>query len=496
MDLVESGMNDRLKKINAIRLLGTGMDVGELNNYAHEIALYLLLSIFRREITENTNRTRNDMIYIVEDILRKMKISASDKNIKRMVDGVLWYKDPDRQDPFSSLIYNEETGEHEVYKFRYLTPDREHSRWEQGGSTVYMLTEEAQKIIFITREMLEEFGFDVEQFYTLQLIKSGNFNKALSSVNNLIGRVRRLIKKEMDYRQDIIRNPQVIFFDTKRDRKKTDEEIKNQFEDEKKTFEEMMSWKNRLESFPSDKISEGEKLFEEVEKARVLHNLLAKIVVDNMAYEVKIRVNYPESFWITSKVSFKKDIWQNVVVKNGLPSFDYLENLVTPLLSPKLDFIYPLDWAWQEQQSVRENEEEFKEPYNREEETEYINKKKVDWELILELWQPIFDRFLEGKGFSITELGNMDVFLQELWLSQKKNTEIFMMFVLTELTFGQISEEFKEMDERMILFDKLCNKDEKYKKLIGSTIVSKLEEEKKPLNLGSLFISPYKIYIK
>ena len=128
MDLVESGMNDRLKKINAIRLLGTGMDVGELNNYAHEIALYLLLSIFRREITENTNRTRNDMIYIVEDILRKMKISASDKNIKRMVDGVLWYKDPDRQDPFSSLIYNEETGEHEIYKFRYLTPDREHSR--------------------------------------------------------------------------------------------------------------------------------------------------------------------------------------------------------------------------------------------------------------------------------------------------------------------------------------------------------------------------------
>lgn len=496
MDLVQSGMKDRLKKINTIRLLGTGMDIGELNIYAHEIALYLLLDIFRREITENTNRTRNDMIYMVSDILREMKISTSDKNIERIVDGVLWYKDPGRQDPFSSLIYNEETREHEVYKFRYLTPDREHSRWEHGGSTVYMLTEEAQEIIFITREMLEEFGFDVEQFYTLQLIKSGNFNKALSSVNNLIGRVRTLIRKEKDYKQDIIRNPQVIFFDTKRDRKKTEQEIKNQFEDEKKTFEDMLSWKNRLESFPIDKRSEGEKLFEEVEKARVLHNLLAKIVVDNMAYEVKIRVNYPESFWITSKVSFKKDIWQNVVVKNGLPSFKYLENLVTPLLSPELDFIYPLDWAWQEQQSVKENEEEFKDRYNSEEETEHINKKKVDWELIVELWQPIFDKFMNGESFRITELRDMDVILQELWLSQKKNTEIFMMFVVTELTFSEINEDFKEMDERMVLFNKLCDKDEKYKKLIGKTVLSKLEEENEPLNLGNLFISPYTIYIK
>lgn len=496
MDLVQTGMMDRLKKINAIRMLGTGMDIGELNNYAHEICLYLLLSIFRREITENPNRTRNDMIYIVSDILREMKISTSDKNIERIVDGVLWYKDSNRQDPFSCPIYNEETREHEIYKFRYLKPDREHSRWEKGGSTVYMLTEEAEEMIFITREMLEEFGFDVEQFYTLQLIKSGNFNKALSSVNNLIGRVRNLIRREKDYRHDIMRNPQVIFFDAKRDRRKTDQEIKSQFEDEKKTFEDMLSWKSRLESFPKDKRKDGEKLFEEVEKARVLHNLLAKIVVDNMAFEVKIRVNYPESFWTTSRVSFKKDIWQNVIVKNGLPSFDLLENLVTPLLSPKLEFIYPLDWAWQEQQSIRENEEVNVDVQGEEEEKEFINKKKVDWELIVDLWQPIFDKFIDGEGFSITELENMDVIIKESWLSQKKNTEIFMMFVLTGLTFSETTEEFDEMDERMILFNKLCEKDEKYKKLIGKTVASKLEEEKKPLSLQNLFISPYKIYIK
>lgn len=236
MDLIQNGMNERLKKIDAIRMLGSGMDVGNLNEYAHEISLCLLLSVFRREITENPNRTRSDMVYMTLDILRDMKLAASDKNIERIVDGVLWYKDPYKQAPFTCPIYNEESGRHEIYKFKYLIPDREFSRWEKGGSTVYMLTEVAQEIIFITREMLEEFGFDVEQFYTLQLIKSGNFNKALNSVSNLIGRVRRLIHREKDYREDMITNPQVIFFDTKRDRKKGEEEIKNQFKDEKNEF--------------------------------------------------------------------------------------------------------------------------------------------------------------------------------------------------------------------------------------------------------------------
>jgi len=496
MDLIQTGINDRLKKINVIRMLGNGIDIGELTPFAHEIQLYILLSIFRREITENINRTKNDMIYMTTDILREMRLEGTDKNIERIVEGLLWYKGPDKQDPFSCPIYNEETRQHDVYKFRYLKEDREHSHWEQGGSTVYMLTEEAQEIIFITREMLEEFGFDVEQFYTLQLIKSGNFNKALNSVSNLIARVKTLIRREKDYRLDITRNPQIIFFDSKRDRKKNEQEVKNQFEDERKTFEDMLSWKNRLENFPQEKREDGERLFEELENARMLHNQLAKVVIDNMAYEVKIRVNYPESFWITSRVSFKKDIWQNVVVKNGLPSFEYLENLVNPLLSPEIEFIYPLDWAWEEQFVIKENTDEVIDETLNNEEQEYINKNMVDWELIIELWEPIFDRFTSGESFSITELKDMDKLNQDKWLFTRKSIEIFMMFVLTEITFTKEKEEFEKMDERLILFNKLCSKNEKYKKLIGKTLTSKLEENGIPLNLEKIFISPYTLFIK
>ena len=258
----------------------------------------------------------------------------------------------------------------------------------------------------------------------------------------------------------------------------------------------MLSWKNRLESFPKEKREEGERLFEELENARMLHNQLAKVVIDNMAYEVKIRVNYPESFWITSRVSFKKDIWQNVIVKKGLPSFEILENLVNPLLSPELEFIYPLDWAWEEQFVVKDNLVEVVDEITQNEEQEYINKNLVDWELILELWEPIFDRFIEEESFSITELKNMDKGNQEKWLSKRKNLEIFMMFVLTDLTFTSVNEEFEKMDERMVLFNKLCSKDEKYKKLIGKTLTSRLEEGQMPLNLEKIFISPYTIFIK
>lgn len=257
----------------------------------------------------------------------------------------------------------------------------------------------------------------------------------------------------------------------------------------------MMSWKKRLKSFPQEKRKDAERLFDEIEKARILHNLLAKLVVDNMAYEVKVRVDYPESFWITSDVSFKKDIWQNTIVKNGLKSFDTLQYLVTPLLSPGVQFIYPLDWAWQEQQSKDEYEEDEEAQENTEDEEKYI-KKQADWDLITELWAPVFDKLLNDESFSITELQDMERVLQEKWLSQDKNTEIFMMFVLTEITFTEEGSESQSTDERIILFSKLCVKDEKYKKLTGKTVGSKLDMDKKPLHLGNLFISPYKIYIK
>lgn len=490
MDRVEKGLKDRLKKIQAIRMLGTGMDVGNLNDHAHEICLLLLLKVFRREITENPNRSRADLVAVTEEILREMHLNTDRDNAERLVDGVLWYKDPNRQEPFQCFIFDEDKGEHEVYKFRYLKIDREHSQLEKGGSFVYMLTEEAQEIIFITREILEEFGFDIEQFYTLQLIKSGNFHKAESSVNNLIARVRTLIRREKDYRRDIIRDPQIIFMDNRNSRNKSEEEIKRQFEEEQKVFDDMFSWKDRLNSFPEDKRLDGEMVFESLERARVLHNVLARLVVENMAYEVEVRVKYPDSFWKTSTLTFKNDIWKNIIVKNGLAHLDTLEGILNPLFSPEVEFIFPLDWAWEEQR-VRKREEILWQDEVAVEEA--WNRKETDWEIVLDLWCKVFDSLLEKGDFSVTELQHLEGEEKEKWLSQKINMDLFMMFAITEV---QLTLDYKNIDERLELYTKLCDRDEKYKSLIGKTIKSVNEVDEKPLFWDEIFISPYKIYIE
>ena len=471
-------------------MLGTGMDLGNLNEYAYEICFMLIQSIFTRELRENPNRTRDDMLFITDKIIRDMNLEANREIVERIVDGTLWYRDPNKQEAFSTKIFHEESKTKEDYTFRYFKIDRENSNWEQGGSTVYMLSEESQEMIFITREILEEFGFDLEQFYTLQLIKTGNFSKARNSIDHLISRVRVLINREKDYRRDIIRDPQNIFFDRSIRGKKTEDEIKEQFEDEQKVFQNMLSWRSRYDSLPDEKKQEAEKMFDNLERARVLHDSLANHVMQNLALELEIRVKYPETFWNVSNYSFKKDIWQNHMVKNGLRNIEDLEKVVYPLFSPQMEFIYPLDWAWAEQRV-----QSRKKQRNVIESIEYDEWvfRETDWDLIENLYEEIFIGLLEKGRFSILELNLKEEEEKEKWLSQRENIDLFMMFVISDIT---LDFEYAGDDERMKLFKRLCNRDERFKSLNNKMILSKIEESEEVFSWNELFISPYTIYIE
>ena len=487
---IESGFFNRMKKLQPIRMLGTGMDLGDLNEYAYEICFLLIQNIFIRELRENLNRTRKDMLLLTGKILRDMNLDASSEILERIVDGTLWYREPAKQEAFSSRIYNEATGSTETYFFRYFKVDREHSHWEQGGATVYMLTEESQEMIFITREILEEFGFNLEQFYTLQLIKTGNFSKARNSIDHLIARVRVLIHREREYRRDIIRDPQNIFFDRNIRGKKTEDEIREQFEEEQQVFQSMLSWKNRYDSLPEDKKREAEIMFENLERARSMHNSLAKDVMENLALELEIRVKYPESFWNVSSYSFKKDIWQNHIVKNGLKSVDDLEKVILTLFSPETEFIYPLDWAWSEQ-TVRSRKKEIQRTRDILEEGWQF--RETDWDLLTELYEEIFCALLEKGSFSILELNRKNENEKELWLKQKENIDLFMMFVISKVTLDL---EYSGEDERLKLFRMLCDRNPNLKALQGNSIASKIEDTEESFKWRELFISPYVIYIE
>lgn len=486
---IEKGFFNRMKKLQPIRMLGTGMDLGDLNEYALEICFLLIQNIFKREINENTNRTRDDMIFITENIIKDMKLSSNRETVERIVDGTLWYREANKQEGFNTRIYSEDTLEKEEYIFRYFKVDRENSAWEQGGSTVYMLTEESQEMIFITREILEEFGFDLEQFYTLQLIKTGNFSKARNSIDNLIARVRVLINREREYRRNIIREPQNIFFDRNIRGRKTEEEIKEQFEDEQKVFHNMLAWKSRYETLPDDKKLEAEIMFDDLERVRVLHDNLAKHVMENLALELEIRVKYPDSFWNVSNFSFKKDIWQNHIIKDGLKDIDSLEKIISPLFSPNIEFIYPLEWAWSEQ-LVKSKRKRIK---IEEMEEENFTFEEVDWDLAVELYEEIFMGLLQDGEYSILKLNEKDEEEKDKWLRQKSNIDFFMMFVISETLLDL---EYTGEDDRLKLFKLLCDKKPELKSLNNKKILSKIEDTEEKFKWDKLFISPYKIYIQ
>ena len=496
MNLASSGLQDRLKKTIAISRLGQGMDIGNLNDYSHQIALYLLIKIFYREINNNLQRTRSDLVQLTEQIIEEMNLTGSRDQAQRLVYGVLYAGDPYQQASFSAEVFNEVNREFENFKFRYLIPDREASNWDEGSNIVYMLTDVAQEIIFITREILQEFGFDLEQFYTLQLIKNGNFTDARSSVSNLIARVRNLIKKEKDWKEDILRNPSLIFSARREGKKPTEKELKEQFAEEKKVFADMFSWRDRLDSFPAEKKKEGDLLFEELERARALHDRLAELAIANLSLELEIRRNNPDIFWKTSQVSFKKDFWQNIVVNSGLPDMEVLTDLLCPFFSPEQEFIYPLDWAWSEQKPLQySGEEKTEEEIDFQEEEPIV--KEINWDIILDLWEEVFLELLETGKYALSNLDKLATEKRHKWLEQKKNLELFMMFIITDIELIEVEKEISGLDERLVLFNRLLARNSKFRQLIGKKITAHLEKEQSEIKLGPEFkISPYILYLE
>ena len=112
---IEKGFQNRMQKLIPIRMLGSGMDLGDLNEYGHEICFLLIQNIFKRELNENPNRTRDDMIFITEKILKDMDLKVAREMVERIVDGTLWYRGPDKQGAFTTEIFNEEKSSKEEY---------------------------------------------------------------------------------------------------------------------------------------------------------------------------------------------------------------------------------------------------------------------------------------------------------------------------------------------------------------------------------------------
>lgn len=500
MDVNESweGFAQRMQRLNPLFELGRGMEVGELKPHIQTILMQVLLNIFYRELNDDDHRRKSDIKYMVEDSIKQMKLLADDKQIERITSGLLYQGKEEYSKPFEALYYDEIRQSWETQVFRYVTMDELYTNLEMGGSIVYKLTDVAQEMIFMSREMAEEFSITIEQLYSMQLIKNGNFRKATRNLDHLISRVNRLMAKEFTFQKEMINNPKILLMEEEWQRADNRVEIEKQFDEEKNHFRTITSMidKTKRRNEEDDYIQKELILLQEkIGHTRQLHDRFAKLVIQNISYEMKLKVENPSLFWENSLVSFREHIYENWLMKEGVHSFKTIERVLSPLFSPKNEFILPLDWIWGEQEF---DEKQLTDAVMEDEAEESITRLRVtNWESVIKAWSYVF-QFLQTNGeFSLADLAEMPLEVQDLWFEESETIDLWMMFDKKPLKVQVLHRKEETLsDEREILLYKLMKEYPQLQVFEGLKIFTEFDHRAEPFLWYQMKITPFKICVQ
>ncbi|WP_243856148.1 MULTISPECIES: hypothetical protein [Cytobacillus] len=500
MDVNESweGFAQRMQRLNPLFELGRGMEVGELKPHIQTILMQVLLTIFYRELNDDDHRRKSDIKYMVEDTIKQMKLLADEKQVERITSGLLYQGKEEYSRPFEALYYDEIRQSWETQVFRYVTMDELYTNLEMGGSIVYKLTDVSQEMIFMSREMAEEFSITIEQLYSMQLIKNGNFRKATRNLDHLISRVNRLMAKEFSFQKEMINNPKILLMEEEMQRADNRSEIEKQFEEEKNHFRTISSMieKTKRRNEEDDLIQKELILLQEkIGHTRQLHDRFAKLVIQNISYEMKLKAESPSLFWETSLVSFREHIYENWFMKEGFSSFDRVEKVLGPLFSPKNEFILPLDWIWGEQEF---DEKQLTEVMEEEVQEESITHQRVtNWDSVIKAWSYVF-QYLQTYGeFSLADLTTLPLEVQDLWFEESETIDLWMMFDKKPLKVQVLHRKEESLsDEREILLYKLMQEYPQFQVFEGLKIYTEFDHRAEPFLWYQMKITPFKICVQ
>ena len=204
-------------------------------------------------------------------------------------------------------------------------------------------------------------------------------------------------------------------------------------------------------------------------------------------------MNFHNLFWKQQNISFQKSYFQDWLVLEGLPEPEDMGILMEPLFSPQTHFIYPLDWSWMEQDTDIHIEEKVKED---EEDKEIIyQKREVDWERVIGLWEPIFVELLEKGEYHLSRLRDIPLGLQEKWLEQKEAIDLWLLFHSEPLDVPSIEIEKDYSDERLVLLTHLVRKQVRFHRLEGKMITSFIDANQQMIHWNGASISPFVLRI-
>lgn len=492
------GFAQRMQRLNPLFELGRGMEVGELKPHIQTILMQVLLTIFYRELNDDDLRRKSDIRYMVEDSIKQMKLLADDKQIERITSGLLYQGKEEYSKPFEALYYDEIRQSWETQVFRYVTMDELYTNLEMGGSIVYKLTDVSQEMIFMSREMAEEFSITIEQLYSMQLIKNGNFRKATRNLDHLISRVNRLMAKEFSFQKEMINNPKILLMEEEMQRADNRAEIEKQFEEEKNHFRTISSMieKTKRRNEENDLIQKELMLLQEkIGHTRQLHDRFAKLVIQNISYEMKLKAENPSLFWETSLVSFREHIYENWFVKEGVHSFKTVEKVLSPLFSPKNEFILPLDWIWGEQEyDVKQLTETLA---DEEEEADITYQRVTNWDSVIKAWSYVFQYLQTYGAFSLADLSTLPLEVQDLWFEESETIDLWMMFNKKPLKVQVLHRKEETLsDEREILLYKLMQEYPQFQVFEGLKIYTEFDHRAEPFLWYQMKITPFKICVQ
>jgi hypothetical protein len=492
------GFGQRIRRLNPLFTLGRGMDLGlELNPYVPSLLMHMILQLFYRELNDDDRRTKQDIESMAYDAVKTLGLSATDKQIQRIANGLVFQGTPLLNQPFEAPYYDEVERGWNTQIFRYVTMDDLYTNLEIGGPIIYKLTEQAQEMVFMSREITEEFSITIEQLYSIQLIKNGNFSKATRNLDVLLTRVRTLLDGEIRFHKEMISNPKILVIDETRHREEKKKDIEKQFDEERKHFKTITSLVERAQN--TEEYLDKEELyllFDKVEFSRQMHDRFANQVILNISTEINLKTENPSLFWERSLVNFRENVYENWLTAKGVNDLSALERILQPFFSPDTPFILPLEWVWGEQEfyELLEEEEEF---LPETEDEEFPVKRVVDWSSVADAWEPIMDHLQRFGEFSLKELSEYPYEVQDRWFEEYETLELWMMFDATPFMIEVDGREEKNLhDEREMLLYHLMQRNERHRHLERKIITVEYEPNEPPIRWYGKKMTPYTLYLK
>lgn len=477
------GYKERKQILNPIFKFGDGMKVGEdVVQYKQDILLLLLLEVFYRELKDDERRTRNDLIEIIKEITTYLQVNADEDVMVRMVDGILFSGQSTLRNPFTVKYFDEKSEIFKEQRYKYLTVDSKIG--SKNTSLIYKLSEESQKIIFMSREILDELPIEIEQLYVIQLIKKGNLSSALKSVDVLITKIKGSIYKEDEYRINLKKDPKKIIYDLDTQKKKRDE-FDQGIEERKDNFTKMYRLLEKMGNIDEKNKYYATELEKRINQTYKYNEILMNKVYENRALVTKIRMNPRWLLEFKKKTNFKEDIWENEIL-TGVHSETELDIILNSLFSPHPPIQFPVGWLFAEQDLKGEDGAlQYEEIIS---ETKKIEKIEFNWEEILYFWEPVFEQ-LQNKDFvRLSEVKNLDE-----W--SKEAIEMWIMFSTNkETSIG--NSKYIHKDDCIMLLQKLIEHNENYQEFKQKIFYTSVESNARYIECVGLIVSPYVLHIR